>query len=507
MPPVLECSGLSKTFGGQRALDAVALRVGRGEVHGLLGQNGSGKSTLIKILAGFHAPDPGGRLRVNGEEVALSQAALVAQPISFVHQHLGLVPSLTVLENMLINRLAASRVLRIDWRGEAEAVRAILDEYGVALDLRRSVEGLSQVERALLAIVRASAEVRSARPGGGGLLILDEPTPFLPRRDVERLFAVVRAVVAGGSSVIFVSHDVDEVMEITDRATVLRDGKLAAELVTRQSDREAFISAIVGRKLELAPAARVTERGSDRPARVTLKGLGGTVLDGIALDIAPGEVLGLTGLIGSGYDEAPYLIYGARPGRGRLMLDGRSLDLGQMTPRRAIRQGIVLIPSDRPVAGVIGPLPVSDNATMPRLGGDLGRFRLRRREMRRTTRALIRDYEVRPADPDLPISALSGGNAQKVVLAKWLQMKPSLVLLDEPTQGVDIGARQTVFAQIAGIAATGACVLCASSDYEQLAQICSRVLVFSRGRVATSLAAPRLTKSSIAEAALNAANL
>lgn len=500
-PLALLLTGLTKTFGGQRALDNASLEVARGEVHGLLGQNGSGKSTLIKVLAGFHAPDPGGQLTVGGVRVAmpLPAGAFRQHGISFVHQHLGLIPALTVLENMLIGRLAQSVSIGINWAREKRAAAARFEAYGVPLDPEAVVADLSPVERALLAIVRATEEMQAGGTGSG-LLILDEPTPFLPRRDVDQLFRVVRTVVKGGASVIFVSHDVDEVMEITHRATVLRDGRVAARLTTAQSSKQDFIEAIVGRKLAfaerpLAPAASGTPQ-------VRIENLSGGTIDNLQLTAAAGEVVGLTGLIGSGYGELPYLLYGAKQGVGSLTLGGEILDIAHLSPRKAIRQGIVLIPGDRPNAGAIGMLPVSDNVTMPVLGTRFRRFLLDRRRMVESAGELGQRFDVRPANPLLPMSALSGGNQQKVLLAKWLQQSPRLVLLDEPTQGVDIGARQTVFKHIADAAAAGATVLCASSDYEQLAAICSRVLIFSEGRVVAVLTGADVTKEAIAEHSL-----
>ena len=503
--PALHLSRLSKTFGGQKALDAAALTVAPGEVHGLLGQNGSGKSTLIKVLAGFHAPDPGSRLALWGEEVPLPlpPGAFRRHRLSFVHQHLGLVPTLSVLENLMVGRLAERHDWAIDWRGARRRAMQRFADFGIALDPGRQVADLAPVERALLAILRAVDEIEGASGhGGSGLLVLDEPTPFLPKADVAQLFRLVRRVVGRGASVIFVSHDVDEVMEITDRATVLRDGRVAATLATATSTKSDFIEAIVGRRLAAAPAPQAPAPARARRHAAVRDLTGGTVR-GFALEAAAGEVVGLTGLIGSGYDEVPYLLYGARPAAdGMLDLAGHTIDLSRLTPRAAIARGIVLIPADRGHAGVIGPLPVSDNVSMPVLGATWRRWLLGRRGLVERAAALGRRFEVRPADPTLPIAALSGGNQQKVVLAKWFQMAPKLVLLDEPTQGVDIGARQTVFRHIAETAATGATILCASSDYEQLAAIASRVLIFAGGRVVASLEGTEITKDAIAERSL-----
>ena len=507
-PLALLLTGLTKSFGGQRALDDVTLEIAQGEVHGLLGQNGSGKSTLIKILAGFHAPDPGAQLTIRGNTVPLPlpPGAFRRHRISFVHQHLGLIPTLTVLENLLVGRLAQRNLWAIDWQGERRKALALFAHYEIMLDPAALVSDLSPVQRALLAIVRATAEIRENGTGadagsGRGLLVLDEPTPFLPRRDVDQLFRVMRTVVSHGASVIFVSHDVDEVMEITGRATVLRDGRVAARLRTAEASRQDFIEAIIGRRLVQAGPAAVPP--PDLAPNLSVSGLTGGTLQDLCFDAAPGEILGVTGLIGSGFDEIPYLLYGARPGRGRLRLQNDALDLASLTPAMAIRRGIVLIPADRPVAGVIGALPVADNVTMPVLDRHRS-WRLSRRGMTRTAHALGRRFDVRPADPLLRMSALSGGNQQKVLLAKWLQRSPRLVLLDEPTQGIDIGARETIFGHIREGAATGACVLCASSDYEQLAALCSRVLIFADGRIVASLRGTEITKTAIAECSLGA---
>ncbi len=494
---------LSKTFGGQKALDKASLEIASCEVHGLLGQNGCGKSTLIKILAGFHAPDPGSRLEIDGADVPLPLAPgeFRKHRISFVHQHLGLIPSLTVLENLLLGRLAERDAWAINWVAERRAAKQLFADYAIDLDPEARVADITPVERALLAIVRAITEMNEEGGAGAGLLVLDEPTPFLPKRDVDRLFQLVRAVVAKGASVVFVSHDVDEVMEITDRATVLRDGKVAATIDTRTATKADFIEAIVGRKLAaMTPPAPLLARG---PSHAVVHNLSGGTIEGFSLDLAAGEVVGVTGLIGSGYDEIPYLIYGARAARGgTLDIGGRGVELSRITPHEAIRHGVVLVPADRANAGVIGPLPVDDNVTMPTLALRFRQWMLRRRAMTTEAAEMGRRFEVRPADPTMLMASLSGGNQQKVVLAKWFQMAPRLILLDEPTQGVDIGARQTVFRHIANAASAGAAVLCASSDYEQLAAICSRVLIFAAGQVVAILEGAEISKEAIAERSL-----
>lgn len=498
--PALEFRNLAKTFGGQKALAGVDFRLCPGEVHGLLGQNGSGKSTLIKVLAGFHAPDPGSSLFVRGQPEMLPLAAgrFRALGISFVHQHLGLIPSLTVVENLVLGQMAESRSVAVSWRREAERAQRVFARYDLALDPEMPVSRLSGVERALLAIVRAMEEMRAASASAGGILVLDEPTPFLPKHDVDRLFALIRAVKAEGASVIFVSHDVDEVLEITDCATVLRDGGVAGTITTRGTSRAELVRLIVGRALAPSPAL---SRSSDTVAPLArVHALSGPFIDRLSFDIGRGEIVGITGLLGSGYEQVPYLLYGAtRAISGQLEIEERVYDLRRLNPDRSMTNGIVLIPGDRATAGVIGVLPAVDNVTMPVLGTAFRPLALARRRMVELAADLGRRFDVTPNRPLLNVSALSGGNAQKVVLAKWLQGRPRLILLDEPTQGVDVGARFKVFEAIRNAAAEGAGVLCASSDYEQLAELCDRVLILARGRIVATLARAQLSKDSIAE--------
>jgi ribose transport system ATP-binding protein len=503
--PALAFSGLSKTFGGEHALRSVDFSVAAGEVHGLLGQNGSGKSTLIKILAGFHAPDPGATLQIGGHDVVLPLPPGGVRPfgVAFVHQHLGLIPQVTVLENLLLTRLSGrggiARPWAINWAQERTAARRLFEQYGLDIDPGVPLSRLSSVERALVAIVRAVEEIGAGgTKSGHGLLVLDEPTPFLPRSDVDRLFTLVRRVVSSGASVVFVSHDIDEVLEITDRATVLRDGQVAGVLTTLDATRDTMVAMIVGRQLTRGPSRSAVIDST--PTAVTIANLSGGQVAEMSLSLRAGEVVGLTGLLGSGYEQVPYLVYGALQAQGGTLTLGRErIDLTTQTPGVAIKAGLVLIPGDRLVAGGVGALPIVDNVTLPALARLFRPFLLHRNAMLAATRSLGERFGVVPNRPALPLASLSGGNQQKVILAKWLQLSPKLILLDEPTQGVDVGARQTVYQAIRDAAANGACVLCASSDAEQLAEICDRVVVLGRGRIAAELTAPTLSKHAITE--------
>ncbi len=355
----------------------------------------------------------------------------------------------------------------------------------------------------MLAIVRAFEEVRVACAASGepGLVLLDEPTPFLPREGVTRLFDTMRAIAATGSSVIFISHDIDEVMTITDRVTVLRDGRVGGRMETAKATHEEVVEAIVGRKLARLGA---TTHGAPvaRDPLLTVSGVAGGALEACDLAIGKGEILGVTGLIGSGYAELPYLLFGAKRCRSGVahFAGEEATPLSDLTPKRALDRSLALLPGDRQGASEVDSLSVVDNLFLP----DLDRFfysgRLDRRAMLREAFQLGQTFEVLPNDPKMKLSALSGGNAQKVLIARWMNRRPSLLLLDEPTQGVDVGTRVQIFAALRAAAAEGMSALCASSDSEQLAEICDRVLVFARGRACAELAGAELTKDGIAEA-------
>jgi ribose transport system ATP-binding protein len=436
---LLELTGLTKSFGGARALSEVDLQIQPGEVHGLLGQNGSGKSTLLKVLAGFHEPDAG-TLLVRGQEVALPLApgAFRAFGLAFVHQDLALVPALSVTENLIVSRLAGRGRGRIRWGVENRQAAAVLDRYGLTgIDPDAPVSRLTQMQRALLAIVRAVEELR-ADDHAAPLLVLDEPTAFLPRTGIERLFALVRGIVEEGGSVLFVTHDLDEVHEVCDRVTVLRDGKRAGTL---------------------------------------------TVADTTTDDLVD-------------------VLFGSRPGRGEVEIEGETRDLAKLQPRDAIALGVSFVPADRASDATIQRLSVTDNVTMTTLGAHRGGFGLSRGSMEAKALELGEQFAVTPNDPALDLAALSGGNQQKAVMAKWLQVDPRVLLLDQPTQGVDVRAREQIFAAIRATAASGTAVLCASADYDELASLCDRVIVLARGRVVLQLDGPGLSKDDIAEKVL-----
>lgn len=503
VPPVLHVSRLSKSFGGARALDDVSLEIRPGEIHGLLGENGSGKSTLIKILAGYHDPEPGAVLELSGAPLhhPIDQHQLRQRGVSFVHQDLGLIPSLTVTDNFHLVQQEDLPRTRIAWSKEHARVRNALAGYGVDVEPTAVVERLSPVQQALVAVVRAVT--RRSGIDQIRLLVLDEPTVFLPAREVGRLFELMTRVAASGAGVLFVTHDMGEVLQITNKVTVLRDGRLQATRDTAATTERDLVELILGRNW--SRAAPQVERGAadQRPDVVTVTGLSSRTVTDVSLAIREGEVLGVTGLVGSGFEHLPYLLMGAEcSDSGELTVRGRTVQLPQLRPTDAVATGTALVPANRQADAVVADFTVESNISLPTLPRFFSGGRLRHREITRHTDGLLKTFDVRPAKAKALLSALSGGNQQKAVLAKWLQVEPQLLLLHEPTQGVDVGARAQIAKEIRRAAASGTAVLVASSDYEHLEDVADRVLVMASGALHAELRGDEVTKRRISEVCL-----
>jgi ribose transport system ATP-binding protein len=510
---VLRVTGASKTFGGVYALRDVSLDVAGGEIHAVLGQNGSGKSTLMKCLAGFHEPEPGWNLHVNGAELdrPLHTGEFRQLGMSFVHQDLGLIPSLDVTENLRMVQLAAGELRHVRWGRLREAAGRLLAEFDVDIDPAETVAHLRPVERALVSIVRAVDELRrwKAKTGAhGGVLFLDEATALLDREGKARVAMLVRRVVADGAGVVMVSHDLKEVIGLAQRITILRDGTVATsvghEEFLRPDGVESLIEQMTGHRREVGAVARArreSPRGTTISAQIT--NLSGGLVSGFSASFTQGEVLGVTGLVGAGWEDVPLLVYGAkRAESGVVRIGSDDTPIHSISPGKAVEAGMALVPANRQEDGVVGELSIGANISLPVIGRFMRGGRLRTKREQEHVVPLLQRYGVVPAEQDLRIDALSGGNQQKAVMAKWLSTAPKLLLLQDPTQGVDVAARERIHDVIWRAARNGTAVLYASADYEELEAVADRVLVMSDGELVDELDGDQVTEDAIAASAL-----
>lgn len=524
-PAALRIEHLSKRFGGAVALDDVSLDLRAGEIHGLVGQNGSGKSTLIKTLAGYHQPDSEWTLTVGDHTTrsGLRPGEALHLGINFVHQDLGVIPDLTVVENLLLLRMTADRAPFISWRRERRHAHDLFAAFGLNLDPGIKLSALRPVEQAELAIIRAVTQMRAARRSGAGagVLVLDEATTFLDKAAQDSLHRLLRSIVADGAAVLFVSHDVNEVLGLADRISVLRDGRLIETMDSTGVGRDEIVNLIVGGTRAPAgdaPAPALASGGTSTPAGgaattpaggaateprfLEVTGLTGEHVRDVNFTARRGEILGFTGIVGSGWEFVLEHLYGARPTRhGRIRLDGRDIDLSRTTPPKSLAAGMVYVPADRLRDGIIATLTVQDNVMLPVLHRMSRRGLLRTRRMAQACGRLLRRQAVQPATPSLTMGALSGGNQQKAVLAKWLQLSPRVLLLNQPTQGVDVGARKLIYDIIRTAVADGAIVLYASGDWEEMEAVADRVIVFADGIACATLSGDEVSVERLAREA------
>ncbi len=504
--PALEAKNLAKSFGAFRALKGVDLTINSGEVVALLGENGSGKSTLVKILSGYHDPEAGGELRMNGVQVPLPVPLGAARHVglSFVYQDLGLAGDLLVVENLFVgNRVTSgwASAARISWRVERERAREIFDRYGVRLDPSAQVGRLRPTSQALLAIVRAAhelSEYREQHEGSGGVLVLDEPTVFLPEHEKVFLFDLVRRVTADGFGVLFVSHDMTAVREIADRAAVLRDGAKVGDLSVKQASDADLIELVSGHRLDRSTIEAATTYGThsasvETSGEVVLsaRDVHGGRVKGISFDLHAGEILGIAGLLGAGSEDLPYVLFGGMPDAGGEVTIGQwSGEVTELAPSRAIKLGVSLVPADRKAQGAVADLPVSLNMLSLSMKNFVQGGFLRLDKLLAVANERTETYDVRPRDASLNMSALSGGNQQKVVLARWLERAPRVLLLHEPTQGVDVATRHQIYELMRERAAEGVAILWISTDFDELATVSHRILLCAGGGIAGTMAPP-----------------
>jgi ribose transport system ATP-binding protein len=491
--PIVMVSGVSKRFPGVLALDDVSLALAPGEVHALVGENGAGKSTLIKLLTGVYQPD-GGEIRYRGEPVTFHRP-LDAQHagISAIYQEVNLIPLMSVARNLYLGREPRNRLGLVDFRRMHRDAAALLGRYGIDVDVRQPLHALGLGGQQMVALARAvSVDAR--------VVIMDEPTSSLEPREVDTLFRVVRELKSEGVAIAYVSHRLDELYRICDRVTVLRDGRVVHTGPLAELDRLALVSAMLGRDVAEVRRHGLTQFDDSHtaaPAEPVLEVRGLTkrhVLRDVSFDVRPGEVTGLGGLLGSGRSETAKAIVGALAvDSGEVRVGGRPLK--RLSPAAAIRAGISLLPEDRKAEGIIPGLSVRENivlAAMPRLSraGVVSRA-----QQDRIVELFMTRLRIKAASPDQKVSDLSGGNQQKVLLARWLCLEPKVLLLDEPTRGIDVGAKAEVQQLINDLAAEGLAVVLISSDVEELIEGADRIVVLRAGEVVEELVGDDVSES------------
>jgi ribose transport system ATP-binding protein len=484
-------TGLVKRFTATLALDHVDFDVHRAEVHALLGQNGAGKSTLIKILAGVYEADAG-EIAFAGRPARPTHDSL---PIAFIHQDLGLVECMTVAENVAIQTgYPRSRLGLVSWRRVGEAAGEALARIGSDIDPDAPISSLPAAERSLVAIGRALAIKAD-------ILVLDEPTAALPEADVERLLDTLRRLRRSGIGIVYVTHRLDEVFRIADRVTVLRDGRKLATVPTRETNAEDLVHMIVGRSLNDAfvrPSA-----ASDRTA-LTVERLAAGGVGPVSFSVAKGEILGLVGLRGAGHHTIGRAIFGeTRFASGRVLLEGEAI--ASKSPAEAMAKGVGFVSSRRAEESVAANLAVRENIYLNPAASGKGvlEFVPRSAELARAN-AAMRRFSIKAASVEQPAATLSGGNQQKTVVARWMETHAKLLILEEPTIGVDVGAKADIYHLLQLSLRQGLAVLLISSDFEEVERICHRALVFSRGRVTAEIGRDRLTVAALTEAASGA---
>lgn len=501
--PALAATGVTKTYGATKALDDVTLSVSAGRVHALVGGNGSGKSTFIKVLAGVASPE-GGRLLLSGawsEARSHNAARAKAAGLHFVHQQNSTFPDLTVAENLALGRgFEHTRVRSIAWKEQRQRARAVLDRFQIDVSPDAAMDSLNAANQMMIAIARALQDQDQDQAGRHSVLVLDEPTASLPKHEVDVLLGALRRYAAAGQTIVYVSHRLEEVTALADEATILRNGRVASVLTGAEITHSALVEGITGtRTSPPSPSASSASPGSDRAFEQEQPVLTVRTSDGgEAIRLLPGEIVAVAGLLGSGRSRLLKQLFGVLPRPGVAVEVGGSV-LRPRDVREAMGRGVAFVPESRLAEAVFPELSIAENLSIARLEGYSTLGYVPPRRERGIASRLIRRFGVKAASPAAPLTALSGGNQQKVVLARWLQREPRVLLLDEPTQGVDIGARTEIYTLVRHAAREGMAVLVASSDFAELAELCERAFVVNKGHVVGTLEGP-LTEDQLNDA-------
>ncbi|ACI52346.1 ABC transporter related [Gluconacetobacter diazotrophicus PA1 5] len=490
--PAVRISGISKSYGSLRVLNDISFDIGQGRVHALVGENGAGKSTLVKIITGLVRPDAGEILVKGRPAVFHTPLEARAQGVTAVYQDPKLFPHLDVAENMFVGNYPRTAWGTVDRAAMYRRAEEAFRNLGVALDPRALVGALSMAELQFVEIARALS-------GDVQLLILDEPTSPLTPAEAERLFDIVRRLRGQGKSVLLITHRLEEVEALADEATVLRDGRHVATRPMSQMERGVMVKLMVGRELSLLQSHGRAASWGRELLRVEGLTLPGSFRD-VSFSLHAGEIVGMAGLVGAGRSEIAQALFGMTPAEsGHVTLDGHAVT--PSTPAQMLGLGLAYLPEDRDGQGLIMSESVADNVTLP-IAGRLGHAGLRNRTAeRQVATEAVATYDIRTRGIDKPVGQLSGGNRQKVALARWLATKPAVLILDEPTHGVDIGSKAQIHQMIADLAASGLAILMISSDLPEILAMSDRILVVAAGRIVSEIAREDATQEGVMRAA------
>lgn len=492
--PFLELENISKTFPGVKALNKVKFDIYPGEVHSLVGENGAGKSTLIKVMSGAHQPDEGGIIKINGEQVKISNPIdAIKKGISVIYQDFSLFGNLTVAENIVINQIIEKNKLLLNWKEIRIKAEKALSVVGIKINPNEIVDNLSVAKKQMVAIAGAIAH-------NAKMIIMDEPTSALSKQEVENLYRIIDMLKSKNIAVMFVSHKMDELFKVSDRFTIFRDGQYVDTVKASDIDKKTLIAKMVGRDVNILNYANLNVK---EEVVLEIKGLSkkGNYKN-INLKLYKGEVLGITGLVGAGRSELFQTIFGIlKADSGKIMLKGEEINLN--SPWTALKKGIGYIPESRQTQGLVLEKKVSENITLPLLKNFTNKLGIiNTKKQSSLVHDLIDKLDVRPKDENLTASQLSGGNQQKVVIAKWIATNPKILIVDEPTNGVDIGAKTDIHKILRELAKNGTSIIVISSELPEILSISDRILVMRKGCISGEFKNSNLTQEAIMEKAV-----